>query len=373
MKFFATCPPGLEPYLAREMKALSLRSLDAQSAGIAFDGDLLDLYRANLWLRIAGRIQAQVGMDFLAESFARLRKKASQLPWERFLQPGGMLKIRVESISSRLRIKRTIAEQVEQAIAERMGTLPPRAGEEDTNVQVVAVHLVQDRCTVRVDSSGEHLYRRGYKLAVAKAPLRETLAAGMLLAVGWDGRDPLLDPFCGAGTIPIEAALIGLRIPPGVRRSFQFQVWPGYDETTWQELLQDAESRRRVTISKIIASDRDMGAMKMAKANAARAGVANMIDFSQQAISSIDAPDGLGWVVTNPPYGERITSNKDLRNLYARFGDVLRAQCPGWRVAVLCNEESLLRQTRLRFEHKIALNNGGIDVQLAYGSVGRVK
>jgi putative N6-adenine-specific DNA methylase len=221
-----------------------------------------------------------------------------------------------------------------------------------------------------VDSSGEHLHRRGYKLAVAKAPLRETLAAGMLLASGWDGHSPLLDPFCGSGTIPIEAVLLGLKIAPGARRHFQFEQWPGFDGHAWQEMLRAAESQRGSSLPKIVASDRDAGAIEMSKANAARAGVAELIEFSHRAVSSLEPIAGRGWAVTNPPYGERVSSGKDLRNLYARFGDVLRAQCPGWRVALLCNDEALLRQTRFSFVRKIGLENGGIDVQLALGSVG---
>jgi putative N6-adenine-specific DNA methylase len=368
MKLFAVCAPGLEACLAQEMKALGLEiAASDASGGVAFDGDLADMYRANLWLRTASRVQAQVGMDFVAEGFAGLHQKASQLPWERYLLPGQPVDVHVTSQRSRLSMKRDIARHVEQAIGERLGAAPPPAAGE--NAQRILIRLDQDRCTVRVDSSGEHLHRRGYKLAVAKAPLRETLAAGMLLAAGWDGRAPLLDPFCGSGTIPIEAACLGLGIAPGLRRRFQFEQWPGFDGDAWQEMLRDAESQRGSTLPKITASDRDAGAIQMCQANAERAGVAEYIDFTQRAVSALEPMAGPGWVVTNPPYGERVSGGKDLRNLYARFGDVLRQKFSVWRAALLCSDEALLRQTRLAFERKIPLENGGIAVLLAMGKV----
>jgi putative N6-adenine-specific DNA methylase len=386
MKLFAVCAPGLERYLTQEMKALGLKvAASDDSGGVAFDGDVFDIYRANLWLRTASRVQAQVGMDFMADGFAQLHQKATQLPWERYLLPGQAVDVHVTSQHSRLSMKRDIARHVEEAIGARLGAAPsplaplpkgegnlpsPRGGGAGGEVQLILIRLDHDRCTVRVDSSGEHLHRRGYKLAVAKAPLRETLAAGMLLASGWDGRSPLLDPFCGSGTIPIEAALMGLGIAPGARRRFQFEQWPGFDGHAWQSLVREAESKRGSSLPPIVASDRDAGAIQMAQANAERAGVAAFIQFSHRAVSSLEPISGRGWVVTNPPYGERVSEGKDLRNLYARFGDVARAQCPGWRVAMLCNDEALLRQTRFRFVNKISLDNGGIDVQLALGSAG---
>ncbi|MFZ6027341.1 MAG: THUMP domain-containing class I SAM-dependent RNA methyltransferase [Chloroflexota bacterium] len=374
MNFFAVCAPGLEPYLAQEMKQLGLTVAASGDdfGGVAFTGELLDLYRANLWLRSASRIQAQVGMDFVADSFARLHQKAAQLPWERYLLPGQAVGVHATSQGSRLSMKRDIARHVRRAIEARLGSAPSEDAANVEAQQSIVVRLVNDRCVIRMDSSGEHLHRRGYKLAVAKAPLRETLAAGMLLASGWDRRTPMLDPFCGSGTIPIEAALMGLNIAPGRKRRFQFQRWPGYDQAAWDKLLQEAESRRGTAPLKIYASDRDAGAVEMAQANALRAGVAEFVEFSHRAVSSLAPPAGPGWVATNPPYGERISAGKDLRNLYARFGDVLRAHCIDWRVAILCGDEALLRQTRLRFERKVALENGGIDVLLACGRVARL-
>jgi putative N6-adenine-specific DNA methylase len=187
----------------------------------------------------------------------------------------------------------------------------------------------------------------------------------MLMASGWDAAAPLLDPFCGSGTIPIEAALLARRIPPGHARRFAFMDWPNFDPKSWEGLLADAR-RSIVSFSpKIIASDRDAGAIRAAQANAERAGVADCIEFSCRAISAIDPPFGPGWVVTNPPYGVRLGKTHDLRNLYAQFGKVLRAKCPGWHAAMLCAGSQLVGSTGLKFEKGISTMNGGLQVRLA--------
>jgi putative N6-adenine-specific DNA methylase len=210
------------------------------------------------------------------------------------------------------------------------------------------------------------LHKRGYRQAVAKAPLRETLAAALLMASGWDKATPLLDPFCGSGTIPIEAALMALGIPPGVNRSFAFMNWPGYDQTLFK--LQRSETSRH-SAPPILASDRDAGAVDMAHENARRAGVEDFIEFKCLAVSSIQPPEKPGWVVTNPPYGLRISEGKDLRNLYAQFGNVLRRLCPGWNLSVLCNDAVLLGQMHLELDTLTGFVNGGIGVRVAKGRV----
>jgi len=242
-------------------------------------------------------------------------------------------------------------------------------GEANRPAQLAVVRLFKNRCTVSVDSSGVLLHRRGYRLATAKAPLRETLAAGLVLASGWDGRAPLLDPFCGAGTIPIEAALWARNIAPGKARNFAFMAWPDFAPDVWESTLAAAIAAERPAAPPILASDRDAGAIRAAQANAARAGVADDIAFTCQAVSAIAPPPGPGWIVTNPPYGVRVSANKDLRNLYAQFGNVLRAHCPGWGVTFLCSDLALVRQTRLPVETTYVWNNGGLRVRVVQGLV----
>lgn len=234
---------------------------------------------------------------------------------------------------------------------------------------MILARLDDDHCTISADSSGSLLHRRGYRLATAKAPLRETVAAGMLLASGWDAASPLLDPFCGSGTIPIEAALLARKIPPGRDRRFAFMNWPNFDSGGWKALQEATKDTPMPPLLKLIASDRDAGAIRAAEANAERAGVADCIDFSCRSLSAIEPPLAAGWIVTNPPYGVRVSAHRDLRNLYAQTGKVLRARCPDWNIAILCNSMTLLRHTGLIFDRSISLPTGGLRVRLAIGKI----
>jgi putative N6-adenine-specific DNA methylase len=367
--YFAVTPPGFEPFTAEELRLLNLAPLP-EPGGVTFKGTLPDLYRANLHLRTASRLLARLGNFFYATTFPELEQRASRLPWERFLVPGQPLSIRVTCHKSKLYHSDAVARSVAAGLAVRLGKPSPLVkadDESDPSPQLVVVRLSDDRCTVSVDSSGTLLHKRGYRQAVAKAPLRETLAAAILFASGWDRVSPLLDPFCGSGTIPIEAALMAQGLPPGLHRRFAFMDWPGFDSALWQSLL--SFSPRLHSPSPILASDRDAGAIQMARANAERAGVADLIEFKCQAVSSITPPAGPGWVVTNPPYGLRVSQGKDLRDLYAQFGHVLRQKCPGWDLSVLCSDPVLLGQLGLELDTSLRFTNGGIHVRLARATV----
>jgi putative N6-adenine-specific DNA methylase len=387
--YFVATAPGLEPLTAQELLALELPTvpvpevdlrvppnnrIQVEAGGITFKGDLAALYRANLHLRTASRILARLGNFFHATSFPELQKRASRLPWERFLAPGQPISLHVTCHNSKLYHSDAVARSVSAGLEERLGQPSPHIKAEEQvdghPPQRIIVRLSDDKCTVSVDSSGELLHKRGYRQAVAKAPLRETLAAALLLASGWDKAAPLLDPFCGSGTIPIEAALMTLGLPPGLNRRFAFMDWPNYDERLWLSIKDQIRSSPSSAIQpSLLASDRDAGAIKMAHENAQRAGVENLIEFKCQAVSSITPPESAGWVVTNPPYGLRISEGKDLRNLYAQFGNVLRMKCPGWQIAVLCNDPVLLGQMHLELDTSIGFENGGIAVRLARGRV----
>lgn len=400
--FFVVTAPGLEPLAAEELRRLGLLSEQASteparadrhsksrrtadphesgvtgSGGVAFRSDFTGLYRANLHLRTASRVLVRLG-SFYAAAFPELRKKASRLPWERFLQPGQPVALHVTCHKSRLYHSDAVAERVAGAIGDRLKKPSPMSKAKESQSgdsgeagqpQLIVVRMVNDLCTISIDSSGELLHRRGYRQAGAKAPLRETLAAAMLFASGWDAVSPLLDPFCGSGTIAIEAALLSLGIPPGINRQFQFMDWPGFDPARWEALLAERPLHPVSMQPRIQASDRDAGAIQSARANAARAGVEEFIEFKCLAVSAIQPPPEPGWVVTNPPYGIRVSANKDLRNLYAQFGNVLRRSCPGWRVAILCSDLALLGQTRLSLDTSFSTLNGGVKVRLARGEV----
>lgn len=379
LSYFAVSAPGLEALTALELLQLGLVERVAPTpGGVEFSGDLAALYRANLHLRTASRVLARLG-NFQAIGFSELRKRAGRLEWERFLKPGQPVALRVTCHKSRLFHSDAVAERVAAAIGDRLGRPSPQLKPDDDAVgspsQLVVVRLAFDHCTISLDSSGALLHRRGYRLATAKAPLRETLAAGLLLASAWDGDSPLLDPFCGSGTIPIEAASLALGLPPGRQRGFAFMDWPAFEHVAWQALLLQADqaSQRLVQAKagrlRLLASDRDAGAIELAQANAARAGVADWIEFSCRAVSAVEPPTQTGWLVTNPPYGLRVSPEKDLRNLYAQLGNLLRARCPGWQVAILSSDRLLLGQTGLRLDTSLALVNGGVPVRLGRGRV----
>ena len=391
-KLFAVCAPSLEPFTRQELNGLlaistpppvnlpglspgpslpeepALISQGEDSGGVEFFGDLEMIYRLNLHLRTASRVLVRFS-EFHAAAFSELRRKANLLPWERYLSPGQPVAIRVTCHKSRLYHQAAVAREIAASIGDRLGEQPPLLKfDEQQETQLVIARLVNNECAISIDSSGALLHRRGYRLATAKAPLRETLAAAMLLASGWDAVSPLLDPFCGSGTIPIEAALLARGIPPGAQRRFAFMHWPGFNQAIWESLLVESQKNSQVHLPRITASDRDAGAIQISQANAERAGVAGYIEFSCRAVSAIE-PLGTGWVVTNPPYGLRVSSTHDLRNLYAQFGKVLRLKCPSWQIAILCSDFNLLRNTGLRLDTSLAWVNGGVPVRLARGII----
>lgn len=352
-QIFASCAPGIEQLLSAECQTLGLTrvketlpegstSAGEDAGGVLLQGSLQDVCRCNLHLRTASRVTVRLGA-FHALSFAELRKKAARLDWGRFLHPGQEINLSVTCHKSRLYHSDAVAERVLGAIndaftAQKAASKPCVAGKQG---QLVLVRLVNDLCTISIDSSGELLHKRGYRQETAKAPLRETLAAAMLLASGWDGSAPLIDPFCGSGTILIEAALLAARIPPGINRDFAFMRWTGYDRELWQNLLASARKEIIPVATQLFGFDRDAGAITIAAANAARAGQKDVIQFRHQAISLLSPTESPGWLVTNPPYGVRVSAGRDLRNLYARFGELLRSNFSGWQVGILVSDPRL--------------------------------
>jgi putative N6-adenine-specific DNA methylase len=363
---FAAAAPGLEPLVAAELRALGeVQSVvvgETEPGGVSFRANRAGLYAANLYLRIASRVLVRIG-TFHASAFHELERHAARLPWREFVATGSPVAFRVTSRKSRLYHQDAIAQRL---LAAAGGTTAP----EGDAAQEFVVRLFRDECTVSADASGELLHRRGYRLATAKAPLRETLAAAMLAGSGWDGSAPVVDPMCGSGTIPIEAALMARRIPPGMARPFAFMRWPGFDRSAWERLVEHArEDVLPRPPSAILGSDRDAGAVAASVANAERAGVAGDIEWGRAAISAMAPPLGPGWIVTNPPYGVRVGERRDLRDLYAQLGNVARRCCPGWEVAFLAAHQELERQTGLEQAVRFTTENGGIRVRLVQGKV----
>jgi putative N6-adenine-specific DNA methylase len=365
---YAITPPGIEGLAAAELRALGILPDETEFGGVAFTATTRQLYVANLELRTASRILVRLS-EFPARAFYELERKAKRVPWADVLPLGAPVRFRVTSRKSRLYHEDGIAERLLESMnAQRStvgGTGPDDDEAGDPNAQLFVVRIVRDLVTISADSSGELLHRRGYRLATAKAPLRETLAAAMLLGAGYDGTVPLLDPFCGAGTIPIEAALIARRIAPGLRRHFAFERWPGFDSAGFAELRADATLRILPTApAQIVGSDQDTGAVVASHANAERAGVAADVTFREAPLTDLAPLAGSGLLITNPPYGVRVGKGGDLRDLYARLGALFTGHRSEWTLAMLSADSVLERECGLSFSTRWESNNGGLRVRL---------
>jgi putative N6-adenine-specific DNA methylase len=385
LRCFAVTAPGLESLAAGELRAIVARPPAPEPGGVAFDASPEELYAANLWLRTASRVTVRLA-EFTAESFRDLERFARRVPWETVADRDRPLRLRVTCRKSRLYHSDAVAERVADAVAHRVGgdgrfdTAGPDADDAADgdaadggapDAQLLVVRFFHDRCTISADSSGALLHRRGYRQAVGKAPLRETLAAALLLSAGYDGSGPLVDPLCGAGTLPIEAALIARRLAPGRGRRFAFERWPGFDAPLWDALRGDADAAARpYAPHPIVGSDRDAGAVRAAADNAARAGVADDVAFAAHALSAAPVPAGRGpgWLATNPPYGKRVGEVDAVRDLWARLGQFARVRCPGWQVAVFAPDATLGRQLALPLRPVLRTANGGLPVQVLAGT-----
>jgi putative N6-adenine-specific DNA methylase len=295
---------------------------------------------------------------FAAADFAALERELAAVAWERFVPAGASPVVRVSSTASRLYHTDAVAARV--AAAAGTGAAPG---------PLVVVRLVHDRVLVSVDSSGAPLHQRGWHLERGPSPLRDTLAAAALLASGWRPGAPLLDPFCGSGTIPVEAALAAAGRPPGAGRRFGFEDWPSFAPGTWAAVKAMAPPVPPGGSAPVAGSDRDAAAVAAAVANAARAGVQGAVRFSVAGIDEAAPPgETPGWIVGNPPYGKRARSD-DLRALYARVGAVARARFAGWTVALLVADAQAARAAGLPFTERLRTVNGGIPVHLLVAPV----
>jgi putative N6-adenine-specific DNA methylase len=380
LECFAIVTPGLEQLALAEARALGISAeLEEKGGGLAWVGDVGSVLRANVGLRIASRVLVRLA-SFQARTFAELERHARQIGWARIVAPGESARFRVTSKKSRLYHTDAIAQRLADGLVRAVpGVHVEEAtavgddevhAPEDAQLFVVRVH--RDHFTVSADSSGDLLHRRGYRQETAKAPVRETLAAALIAASGWDLVSPLVDPLCGSGTIPIEAALMARGIAPGAKRSFAAERWPGVPKTLGERVRMELADRRSPVVpGPMIGSDRDMGAVAAAVANAERAGVAGDVALSMRALSAAEFPGEHGWIVTNPPYGVRVGDADRVRDLWAQLGHVLGERARGWKVAILSPDSALDRQLRIPVRAVAHTSNGGIPVRLMVGEIGR--
>ena len=360
-EIFAAALPGLEPLLAQEAAEKGFAGLAEVPGGVNMSGGWADVWRANLELRGAGRVLVRIG-GFRAFHLAQLDKRARKFPWGEILRPD--MPVRVEAICRKSKIYHAGAasERIARAITEELGA--PLASGREPAIRLMA-RIEDNLVTFSLDTSGEPLHRRGHKVAVNKAPLRETMAAMFLRHCGYRGDLPVVDPMCGSGTFVIEAAEIAAGLAPGRSRAFAFQDLASYDADAFAALV----AAPRVPLSTGVLHrgyDRDAGAIRMSTENATRAGVGDACAFACQPISDLTRPEGpAGLVMVNPPYGGRIGNAKLLFGLYGALGKVLQERFGGWRVGLVTSEAGLARATGLPWlPDSLEVPHGGMRVKL---------
>ena len=375
--FFATCPKGLEGLLLAELDGFGATAVKETVAGVAFSGTLEIAYRACLWSRLASRILMTLG-EVPAADAAALYTGVHDLPWEAHLGSGGTLAVDFTGTSEQISHTLFGAQKVKDAIVDRFRERTGQRPSVDLRSPDlrINVHLAGAAARVSLDLSGESLHKRGYHDETVEAPLKENLAAAVLLRAGWpaiaSAGGALLDPMCGSGTLAIEAALIAGDIAPGsLRTAFGFSRWPGHDAALWERLLDEATARREAGLRRfpaIVGTDRDPSAVRAALANAARAGFAGRIHIEKRDLADAVPPKSRsgapGLVVTNPPYGQRLGSETELRPLYETIGAVLREHFAGWKAALLTGNPGLALRTGIRATKSYTLFNGALECRL---------
>lgn len=359
-EIFLVTVPGLESVLCSEVQAKGFADPTPVKGGVTIRGGWPDVWRANLEIRGASRILARIGA-FRAFHLAQLDKRARRLAWGDILRPDVPIRVEASCKGSRIYHAGAAAQRIERAIREELGA--PIS--EDAELRIKA-RIDDDLCTISIDTSGEALHKRNHKEAVNKAPMRESLASLLLRQCGFDGSQPVLDPMCGSGSFVIEAAEIAAGLNPGRSRHFAFEQLVGFDAAAWQRLRSRTSETSPLPAIRFYGSDRDAGAISMSRANAARAGVAELTEFQQHAISDLVAPEGPpGLVIVNPPYGGRIGEKKHLYPLYHALGETLSSRFSGWKVGLVTNEPSLAHATGLPFGPTSApVSHGGLRVTL---------
>lgn len=363
LPLFAACQPGLEPFLLAELEALDIQAASVPG-GATYSGDLRTLMRTCLWLGTASHVRIRLAR-FRCRALGELERKAAEFSWRDWLAPRVPLDLTATSKRSRVYHTGAIQERIYNAVGRAFGQEPRLARSGDDVVAPLHVRFVNDTCTISLDATSTPLHRRGYRLDGRKAPLREDIAHALVLASGLAPGEALLDPFCGSGTIAIEAASIARCVPPGRLRAPAMQHSACFDHDVWQGLLDEVEPND--DMPQIACNDRDEGAVGATKANAERAGVLEHIDADVHALAAQPwlQPDGAperGVLATNPPYGMRVKGKNPLLPLYQTLGHRARNLGAGWRAAILAHDVRLARRTGMPLEPAFTTRHGGLSV-----------
>lgn len=371
---FAVTTPGLEDICAHELRELGMADVEPLPGGVAFSGGIEDIYRANLWLRTAGRILLRLAV-FRVRGWSDLSRQAAKIPWEVFLVPGAEAAVQVSLTNSNLKHTGRIAEEVLTQAGKHMRALeldPPRPAVADTpGAQKILVRGVDRRAMISLDTSGEHLHRRGYRKAAGPAPLREDLAAGLLNLCEYQPNEPLLDAMCGAGTLAIEASLMARALPPGLHRDLAITHWPSHRKPTFEYLCKRATAAAKdAAPALIMARDRSAHTLRAAKANAERASVDADVVIENADFFIADPPDTPpGLLVINPPYGKRLGNLKQAESFHRHIGQRLRESYAGWRVGIVLYRGAWAGLLGLEEKARLTVPHGGLRVTMLYGRV----
>jgi putative N6-adenine-specific DNA methylase len=367
-RFFATCSRGLEPILAEELRQIGANDVESGRGGVGFAGDRGVLYRANLWLRTAVRVLQPI-LEADVESPDELYQAVQTLDWSQYMTPEQTLAVDCNVRDSKITHSLFAALRTKDAICDQFIARMGRRPSVDTERPMVGLnlHVYRDHCVLSLDSSGDSLHKRGYRPVLTKAPLNEALAAALILRCGWDPATAFVDPMCGSGSIPIEAAWIALKRPPGLtRKHFGFMGWLDFDIALWTQIRDDA---RRNVLKKlpapILGFDIRNDAIEFSRSNARSAGVGHLLRFERDDVRDFRPPEGTpGTILLNPPYGERIGDEKELRPLYQKMGEVFAEHCRGWNIGVFSGNDGLARRIKLPVIESVPLWNGKIPCRL---------
>jgi putative N6-adenine-specific DNA methylase len=366
-RYFAPCPRGLEASLGAELAALGAHDVQPVDGGVAFAGDLALAYRANLESRLASRVLWRVG-GFPYRDERELYERVHAIDWTRHFEPRRTLRVDVAATRSPLPSLEFATLRVKDAVCDRFRAdrgMRPSVDKRAPDVRV-HVHLTEREASVYLDTSGEPLFKRGYRRDSEEAPLRENLAAGLLALARWTPGQPLLDPMCGSGTIAIEAALIAAERAPGIGRTFGFQKLAWYDGPTWQRIRQAARDRIRSAPATpwIGASDVARAALARTAANLRAAHVEPFVRVEEADVLTRAAPAASGLLLANPPYGVRLAEAQALEAFYPRLGDALKRRFGGWTAGLFSGDLRLAKLIGLKPARRIPLWNGAIECRL---------
>ena len=362
---FVTCPRGLESVLHAELAAQGCTDLAPTDGGIACTGGLEQVYRANLHSRTAGRVLLRLTKASYRTEHD-IYKPARNIRWQDWFTPADSIKVHVESKRARIKNPAFVGLKIKDAVCDSQRDNFGERSSVDKQRPDIRIHAFLDDKTVQIfiDTSGEALFKRGYRQDTGEAPLRENLAAGLLLLAGYNGTQPMQDPFCGSGTIAIEAAWIAQNRAAGLMRRFGFEQFNNFDKPLWTKLKAAARAAIRQPENTIAASDNDRRMISAAQANAAAAEVENIIQFNVLDAQDTRPNGANGILVANPPYGVRLAEIQALHALYPQLGSWLKQHYAGWTAGLLSGDMEMPKLMRLKPKRKIPLFNGNLDCRL---------